>query len=95
MAWLGKQPVNTTFRITASFQNAAGPILLAAPVISVYDPTDALVVNAAGMTEIGSGIYYYDYPIPSAGIFKVHTALAANNLWGYGSFEGIDIGRME
>ena len=99
MSWLGKQPINVSFRITASFKDAAGPVTGAAPVISIYDPTNAIVVNAAAMTEIAGppalGIYYYDYIILLVAVYKVHTALAANDLWGYGSFEGFDIGRME
>lgn len=95
MSWLGKQPINNSFRITASFKDAAGPILGAAPTIDIYDPINAHLVIAQAMTELGLGVYYYDYTILTAGVFKVHTALAANNLWGYGSFEGTDIGRME
>jgi hypothetical protein len=95
MAWLGKHPINTTFRVTASFQDASGPVTGATPKISIYNPSGSLVINAQNMTERGLGIYYYDYPITVAGIFKVHTALAASDLWGYGSFEGVDIGRMD
>ena len=95
MSWLGKQPINVSFRITASFKDAAGPILGAAPTIDIYDPADMHVVIAAAMTELGQGIYYYDYVVLLTHVYKVHTALAANDLWGYGSFEGFDIGRME
>jgi hypothetical protein len=94
MAWLGKQPINVAFRITASFKDAAGPVTGAAPRITIYDPTNAAVVVSQLMTQIGVGIYYYDYTPLLVGVYKVHTALAANSLWGYGSFEGFDIGRM-
>jgi len=58
-----------TVRIQATFSNFAGAIadLAANPTLKIYDDDETLVttVTGASLTHPSTGVYYYDYTLPT------------------------------
>lgn len=58
--------VGDTVRLRSSFYNFAGELADPTSVtITIYDGDKVVLVNAGATTKESTGIYYYDYTVPS------------------------------
>jgi len=58
--------------------------------IHIWDPTPTKVVDGDTMTELGEGLYYYDYKVTKTGIYQYKIDSASNKLVRTGSIEVIN-----
>jgi hypothetical protein len=83
--WCGLHPINKQIQLPLFVIDETGPLTGKTVAVTVRRP-DNTILSSGTATEIADGLYFYNVTPDSTGMHKVYASVAANAVYGAGSF---------